>query len=30
MTGMPTIVGKTQYLSIGLTTIHVDTQDLYK
>ncbi len=30
MTGTPAIVGKTPYFSLALTTIHADTQDLYK
>jgi hypothetical protein len=30
MTGLPTVVGKTPYASIALTTIYSDSQDLYK
>ncbi len=30
MTGLPAIIGKTPYFSLALTTIHADTQDLYK
>ena len=30
MTGTPAIVGKTTYFSLALTTIHTDSQDLYK
>lgn len=30
MTGTPAIVGRSPYFTVGLTTIHVDSQDLYK
>jgi penicillin amidase len=30
MTGTLSIVGKTSYFALALTTIHVDSQDLYK
>ena len=30
MTGIPAIIGNSPYASIGLTTIHADTQDLFK
>ena len=30
MTGIPCIVGKSSYVSIALTTLYADTQDLFK
>jgi hypothetical protein len=30
MTGLPIIVGKTNYSCVALTTIYGDTQDLFK
>jgi acyl-homoserine lactone acylase PvdQ len=30
MTGTLSIVGRTAYFALALTTIHADTQDLYK
>ena len=30
MTGIPTFIGKTSYISTGLTTTFSDCQDLYK
>jgi len=30
MTGTPSIVGRTGYFALALTTIHADSQDLYK
>jgi hypothetical protein len=30
MTGTPSIVGRSGYISFALTTIHADSQDLYK
>jgi acyl-homoserine lactone acylase PvdQ len=29
-TGVPFIVGKTDYLAMGITTIYMDNQDLYR
>jgi hypothetical protein len=30
MTGLPAIIGKSPYATVTLTTIHADSQDLYK
>ena len=30
MVGFPGIIGKTPYISLALTTVHADSQDLYR
>ena len=29
MNGLPTMIGKTQYFNLALTTVYADSQDLY-